>query len=511
MDYILSIDAGTSVIKAAIYSLNGIDLYQSFCTTKIISPKNGFFEQDMTEIWSAFCQAVIDVLNISSINKKNIIAIGLTAQGDGCWIIDSQGNPIRNAIIWMDGRAHNIIKEWQKKDIDKIVFSINGSVIFPGSMAGILKWLSKNEPHTLSKARYALYCKDWLKYKLTGTITTDETDASLPFFNIRTRSYSKDIFKILNLQKYTKLLPEPLETLKNKSTLTKEVATKFNLNSGIPVIAGPIDVIATATGAGAINKGDACSILGTTCFNQIILESPEIVPFNIGFTLCGPDKNMWIRAMGSMAGTTNLDWILKNLDFQEKDRINNKINYELLELKLQKIPPLCDGLIYHPFILESGERSPFIKESIRAQFFGLSQKHSVYHLIRAVYEGIAFSVLDSYAHLPYKINNIRLAGGGSKSLFWCQLIADVTGTRVITTEGVEIGTKGAAITTMVSEGIFTSFHEAVKKTIKKKKEFYPNKNNTKLYKEFYKLYVNIYKNLWEDWDKRAKLLKKYFK
>ena len=182
-----------------------------------------------------------------------------------------------------------------------------------------------------------------------------------------------------------------------------------------------------------------------------------------------------------------------------------------LEEKLREIPPLCDGLIYHPFILESGERAPFVKESIRAQFFGLTQKHSNYHLIRAVYEGIAFSLLDCYSHLPFKVENIRLAGGGSKSKFWCQIIADMTGYNVITTEGSEFGAKGAAMTALVSEKIYDSYTTAHEKIIKTKEIFKPQIENTKIYKDFYTLYVKIYNDLWNDWDERLMLLKKYFK
>jgi sugar (pentulose or hexulose) kinase len=464
----------------------------------------------MLAVWSALCKCVVDVLKKGSIKIDDILAIGLTAQGDGCWLLDNSGNPLRNAILWLDSRAGGIIKIWQERDIDKIVYSINGSVLFPGSIAGILKWLDENEPATLSNAKYALYCKDWLKFKLTNTITTEETDASIPFFNIRKRSYSKDILDILDLQRFVSLLPEPAQTLNNKSKLTKEAAKVLHLTAGIPVIAGPLDVIATAIGVGAVNNGEACSIIGTTCFSQIILEKPDIFPFNIGFTICGAEQNKWIRAMGVMAGTPNLDWILDKLEFEEKDKNSNIINYKKLEEKLKKIPPLCDGLIYHPFILDSGERAPFVKESIRAQFFGLTQKHSVYHLIRAVYEGVAFSLLDSYMHLPYMVENIKIAGGGSKSEFWCQIIANMTGIKVTTTDGLEFGAKGAAVTAMVSEGIYSNYQDANKKIIKTKNAFIPDKKITEIYREFYSLYVSIYRDLWNDWDKRLILLKKYF-
>ena len=511
MNYILGIDAGTSVIKAVLYTIDGIELCQSMCNTTVLSPKTGFFEQDMKEVWTALCNCTKEVLEKSDINQSNILAIGLTAQGDGCWLIDKEGNPLRNAILWLDGRASNIVKKWQQQDIDKIVFSINGNVLFPGSIASILKWLEENEPKTLLNTQYALYCKDWLKFKLTETITTDETDGSIPFFNIRERYYSKDIFNLFELNKYVSLLPEPLGTLKNKSYLTKKAATALNLKAGIPVIVGPLDVIAAAIGVGAFNNGDACSIIGTTCFSQVILNKPNISPFNIGFTICGAESNLWVRAMGVMAGTPNLDWILNILDFAEKNNSNKIIDYMRLEEKLRKIPPLCDGLIYHPFILESGERAPFVKESIRAQFFGLTQKHSNYHLIRAVYEGIAFSLLDCYSHLPFKVENIRLAGGGSKSKFWCQIIADMTGYNVITTEGSEFGAKGAAMTALVSEKIYDSYTTAHEKIIKTKEIFKPQIENTKIYKDFYTLYVKIYKDLWNDWDERLMLLKKYFK
>jgi sugar (pentulose or hexulose) kinase len=511
MGYILGIDVGTSLIKAAIYTIEGLEVCLSSINTTVYSPHEGFYEQDMFEVWDSLCKCVVNVMDKSGIEKSEILAIGLTAQGDGCWLIDKAGNPLRKAILWLDGRSSNIIKKWQKKNIDKIIYSINGSVLFPGSLASILKWLEENEHETLLNTRYILYCKDWLKFKLTKTITTDDTDGSIPFFNIRNRSYSKEIFDILELNNYIPYLPEHFPTLNNKAPLSKEAAKRLNLIDGIPVVSGPLDVISTAIGVGAINTTDACSIIGTTCFSQIIMDRPDISPFNIGFTICGTDPNLWIRAMGVMAGTPNLDWILAKLDFEEKIKNEHIIDYKNLEEKLKKIPPLCDGLIYHPFIVESGERAPFVKESIRAQFFGLSQKHSVYHLIRAVYEGIAFSLFDSYNHMPYKIKNIKLAGGGSKSKFWCQIIADLTGCDVITTEGVEFGAFGAAITAMVSEKIYNCYNGAIKKIIKPKKIFYPNNENTKIYRDFYSLYVKIYKDLWNDWDERLALINKYFK
>lgn len=511
MKYILGIDVGTSLIKAAIYTIEGLEVCLSSCKTTVYSPSKGYYEQDMNDVWNALCECILNVMDKSGIDKSKLLAIGLTAQGDGCWLIDKEGNPLRTAILWLDGRASDIVKQWQERDIDKIAYAINGSVLFPGSLLSILKWLKENEYETLLHARHVLYCKDWLKFKLTNSISTDETDGSIPFFNIRDRCYSKDIFNIFELNDYISYLPEHFPTLNNKAPLSKEAAKRLNLIDGIPVVSGPLDVIATAIGVGAINVTDGCSIIGTTCFNQIIIDRPDIFPFNIGFTICGPDSNLWIRAMGVMAGTPNLDWILNKLDFIEKDKEGHIIDYKNLEVKLKNIPPLCDGLIYHPFIVESGERAPFVKESIRAQFFGLTQRHSAYHLIRAVYEGIAFSLLDSYTHLPYKIKNIRVAGGGSKSEFWCQMIADLTGINVITTRGAEFGALGAAITAMVSEKIYNSYDDAIKKIIKPKKIFSPNKENNNIYKDFYPLYVKIYKDLWNDWDERLKLLNKHFK
>jgi len=181
--------------------------------------------------------------------------------------------------------------------------------------------------------------------------------------------------------------------------------------------------------------------------------------------------------------------------------------YRFLEQKVNNIPPGSEGVIYHPYINPGGERAPFVKPSAKAQFFGISLRHTRWHLLRAVYEGVAFSVLDCFSHIPLEVSEVRISGGGAKSSFWSQILSDVIGRPIKVSSTTELGALGAAITAGAAVGLYPEIKEAAKRLVKFSHFYKPNTDSHLKYLELYKLYKSIYQHLWDDWDRRNYFLK----
>ncbi|MGI9861149.1 FGGY-family carbohydrate kinase [Moorella naiadis] len=502
MPHLIGVDAGTSVIKAVLFDPEGNELLTAGEKVPVLTGVNYTAEQDMEQVWQAVRNSVKTLLAGGGIDPASVVAIGVTGQGDGCWLIDEGGRPVRPAILWSDGRAAAVVNEWQEQGITKEVWKINGTVLFPGSQAPILQWLRINEAGTLRQARWSLYCKDWVAFKLTGEVATDETDASRQFFDILNRSYAEHLIDVFNLRNYRYLLPPILPTGAIRGYLQPGPAAAIGLPSGIPVVAGPLDVVASALGLGCINEESAFTILGTTIFNGFTLNAPSINQDEAGMNICHGLPDKWLRGMPLMSGTPNLDWFLENLGhkFRWQAGTSNLDVYKHLDEVIDRVPPGAGGVMYHPYISPAGERAPFVNTSARAQFIGLSLLANTENLLRAVYEGLSYAIRDSFDDVLDKISELRLCGGGAKSRVWPQIIADVTGKEVSIAKGTEFGAKGAALNAGVAVGFYDSLSGAIAKTVGFARKYFPDKRNHEKYNAFYKVYRMTRKTmppLWE--------------
>ncbi|MCY6483413.1 carbohydrate kinase [Clostridium aestuarii] len=499
--YLLGIDAGTSNVKAVLFGIDGEEKFISSRKNKIIRKHRTWTEQDMNLLWADLCDAIKEIIENNNIDSDSILGIGITGQGEGCWLIDAQGNPVRNAILWSDGRASNIAEEIKKdkKQSDKIK-EITGSYPFQGATSIILKWLKENEPDDLRKAAYCFFCKDWLKYKLTGNISLEITDASTSILDLESKKNSSELMKILDIKEYEYLFADIIKPYELSGTISKDIAKLTGLSEGTPVAAGMMDVVASAVGMGAVKEGDSCTILGTTCCNEVVKSSYKNNTDNAFGFECHAVDNLYLNVIASMAGTPNLDWIINNFFIEEKKLAEekNKNLYRILEEKIKDIPVGAGGVIYHPYISTGGERAPFSNPNARAQFFGISANSEKYHLLKAVYEGIALSIKDCLQGMNNS-GKIYLGGGGAKSFYWAQIISDCTGKEVIISKGNEFAARGAALAAGVEIGIYKDIVNASLNTLKVKKCFIPEEKNNKKYEKIYKLYKELREvenNLW---------------
>lgn len=502
MKYILGIDAGTSNVKAVLFDENGTEVSVSSRESEMIHTGGTRVEQDMKAVWEKVKSCIKDVTNSGVADKEDIIGIGVTGQGEGCWLIGKDGNPVQNAILWCDGRAVNEVNEITQKhpEIGRLYHCTTGTSPLLGNQMILLKWMKENKKEVLDKAEKLVFCKDWVRYKLTGEIKAEITDSLTSLIDVRNGKIAEDLMESMGILEYRNYLPDPVRSDEVVGSILDSIADEVGLRRGLPVIAGALDTSATAVGLGAIHEKDVCVILGTTCASEIVLRKEDC---DFGAENSRYEKHplgdLYVELQPTLNGTPNIDWMLENIaktkDFNEIDKI------------IESVPVGCGGVVYHPYISVAGERAPFYHPYARASFFGINQATTRDMLLRAVYEGISLSIRDCLQNVD-KSGTIFLAGGGAKSPVWAQMIADVVGMKVMIPSGKESGAKGVALMIGVSQGLYKDYEEAVEKSCAFRQVYEPDLINTKKYDLIYDLYKRIRIHNQEIWDQRHQINKK---
>lgn len=506
--FLLGIDIGTSSLKCVVFNHACEEIAVSHRTPEILRKHQNFSELSMEKLWMQVFSLIEEVIQKNPSIKENITAIGISGTASGSWLLDSDGRPTRDAILWNDGRCADIIGEWQQSGVLDEIFRISGNAIFPGYPIAILKWLQENEPESLKKAKYNIFCKDWIRYQLTGELAVDHSDMGYFPYDIRKREISTELLQICGIEEAERLIPEIIEPDSIAGYLKPELSKKLGLPPHIPVVVGFVDVAATTLGGGAYATGHACSIVGTSFLNTLVCQSPSFSPFGIGVQTSSIAET-FIRSMVNTSGTINLQWFLDIFCEHEKSALEreNKSIYTWAEETAKAIKIGSNGLMYHPYINTAGVISPFVNPTARAQFFGVSADHTKAHFLRAIYEGTALSMLDCYEHIPESSNQVFLSGGGTRSDFWCQMFADCTGKEILVTKGNELGARGVALLAGCATGLYRDINHAAEKVFVIDKRFVPDMKNHRTYLELYQLYKDIYTHLSDDWWHRHNITK----
>ena len=461
----------------------------------------------MLEIWDSALRCVKEVA--AKVDSSAIIGLGITAQGDGLWMVDENGEPVRRGCCFCDGRSAEFVDKWVEDGTCEKLFKACGTWVCTGNQNGIVRWRENYEKDSLEKSRWLLHLKDYLFFKFTGEVTSDATDQSLILLDQRKRDYLDEAFALCGIEKYREKYPPVKSAEENAYKILPEVAEKTGLTEEVLVTSGPMDVGACALGSGVIEKGHCCSIMGTAALHEMVIDEPLMDDIPSGMTVTHVMEGRWLRLMSSFAGTPNLEWCLKTLGTKVKENAEaaGKDVYAYMEDMIKDVPIGSNGVMYHPYLLAGGERAPFTDSRARASYTGLNVRNTLADIVRATYEGVAFAMLDCYQHMPLPIEQITICGGGANSSAWCQMFADALGSRIVTVEGEELGARGVAINNAVVQGIFESYQDAVKKIVKVKKVYEPDMENHKKYMKFYELYTAGYKNMQKMWKIRAKIMK----
>lgn len=450
--YFLGLDAGSSVCKAALFDLAGRQIAVARRRTAILRPAPGRCEVDPDEAWAAAQAVLAEVVASSGVPVANIAGLGLSAAMVGAWVVDAKGRALRPGINWEDSRSQALIDRHIADDPGFLhrIFNSTGSVMQQGCTLPVLAALAETEPDVLAGASHVFGYKDYLRMRLTGLAATDRTEAAVAPGSARARNRSATMMALFGLERYAHLLPPVLDSETVHGGLTPDVAAEIGLPAGLPVAVGSGDVPANIIGAGGLDAGSATALLGTTCMTGVCHDRPVFEPPDVGLLFTLPGER-WYRSMVNVAGTLNLDWALETL---APDLAARPDRFERLTELVASVPDGADGLVFLPYLSESGIIAPVVNYAARAQFSGLTPRHGRAALFRAVLEGVAFAMRDLLDALSFDGDQLRLTGGGAQNPFWVQMIADLVGRPVIVPEGKEFGARGAAIMAATAVGRF---------------------------------------------------------
>jgi sugar (pentulose or hexulose) kinase len=508
--YLMGIDKGTSVTKVVIFDLEGREVGLSQYPTELLTPRPGWTEEDPNEAWRALKQAIRQVVENTAVRGEEIAGIGCAATMGGAWLLSARGHELRNGIVWTDQRAAPLIDQWQREGITERVFEIGGNALLAGFTLVLVRWLADKEHETLDETQHVLCAKDWIRFKLTGEISTDQTDLGWMPGDLFGRTHSEEILDLFQIGEHSDLLPEPEPSESVGGELLPDVAEELGLAPGTPVAIGMGDALAGHYALGALDEGQAGTIIGTSLINGLTASRPVLEPMGIGFQLCTVGEK-WVRMMNNTGGgNLNLAWFLDTLCEPQKQRAEAQdvSVFELLEAAAEKVPLGSNGVVFHPYVNAAGVVSPFYNLDACANFFGIRSHNTHAELLRSVYEGVALATRDCFSAVPVPVQLLRLTGGGARSAFWCQMIANCMGVTCEVTEGEETTAKGAAMLAGVAAGVFSDYRDAVERTVKLERVHHPDSNATAQYAEVYELYRKVREGLDEAWALRGEVYSK---
>jgi L-xylulokinase len=459
----------------------------------------------MEMLWQCTATAIREVLAKSGVKPEEIAGIGNTGHGNGVYLLDKQGQPLRNGIQSMDSRAADIVTDWNQRNLHEQVFPFTIQSFWPAQPNAILVWLKKNEPQNYGRLGAILMVKDYIKYRLTGEITGDYTDMSATsLMDVRNKCYSRELMDLYDLSEAYDALPPLKQGSEVIGQVTISAAQETGLAVGTPVVGGLFDVDASAIGAGAINVNQACLVMGSWSINEVITKDPIVDP-SLFMTTLFADPSLFLTIEGSATSATNLEWFVNQCCGDERAEAKRRgvSVYEICSEEVASLPPGSTNIIFHPFLFGSN-----VQPTARAGFYGVAGWHTRAHLLRALYEGVVFGHLNHIEKLRRaggQINTARLAGGGSRSAVWSQMFADTIQVPMEISDGNELGARGAALSAGIGAGIYRDYAEAVQEAVSVIRVHEPIPANTPLYLARYAEYERLINVMQEPWEALNKL------
>ena len=484
--FVLGLDIGTSMTKAAIFDRAGVEVAAVARRTCVAERHPGWSELEPEAAWRAAADVCRAVIAAGRIEGRDIAGVGVSGVMVGAWLVDAAGAAVRPAILWNDGRTHELVQGLlaDRPGLISEIFASSGSVMQLGCTLPVLAWLARHEPEALARSHAVLCAKDFIRLRLTGEIGAEESEAAMAPGSARRRGFNPDLLRLFALESAAELFPPIARSEAIAGTVTAAAAAMTGLKVGTPVVFGAGDTPASVIGAGVGEAGYASTVLGTTCLNGIVTDEPVFEPADLGllYTLPG---GLWMKTMVNVAGTTNIDWCLKVLC---PDLADHPQAYEELARLAGAGGIGAGGVTYLPHLSSAGIIAPRIETGARAGFAGLEPRHGRNHLVRALYEGVALSIRESFAAIGRPMATIRLAGGGAQSSFWSQMIADIVGATVEVPRGSQFGAKGAALLAATGIGWFASVAEACRETFVLERRHEPDAGAGRAYAAAYARY-----------------------
>ena len=459
------------------------------------TPQALWSEQDPADWWQGVTQSVRQVLANTSVSATAIRAIGLTGQMHGLVLLDEAGDVLRPAILWNDQRTGAQCDEIRQRLGRERLIQITGNDALTGFTAPKILWVQQHEPQVYAQARHVLLPKDYIRYRLTGEFAMDRAGgAGTLLFDLKTRTWSDEVLQALEIP--ASWLPPTYEGPDVTGHVSEEAAAASGLAAGTPVVGGGGDQAAQAVGVGAVQPGIIALTLGTSGVVFATTEAPLVEPEGRLHAFCHAVPGRWhfMGVMLSAAGS--LQWY--------RDTLAPDVAFNELLAEAEPISPGSEGLLFLPYL--TGERTPHPDPLARGAWVGLTVRHTRGHLTRAVLEGVAFGIKDSFTLIQQagvgEIEQVRLSGGGARSALWRQIMADVLGQALVTVNTTEGAAYGAALLAGVGAGLFESVPAACRQTIRVTSRTEPAEA-TAVYQERYPRYRALYPALADEFRRSA--------
>lgn len=508
--YLMGIDNGLTVSKAAIFDLSGHEVAVEGCKVDLIYPRPAWVERDAEAVWRSTAQAILGALAKANIAPRDIVGIGNSGHGNGLYLLDRTGAPLGNAITSMDCRATDIIEEWGRSVEGRpAVLERNFPLVMITTYAAqppaLLAWFKRHRPELYTQIGHAVMCKDYIKYRLTGELTAEYSDISgSSILDSRAHAYTDELLDLYGIRDIRPALPQPVESHAVIGRVTRAAAAETGLAEGTPVVGGMFDINAAAVGSGVIAEGMMCLIAGTWSINEVVSRTP-IVDARLNMCTLFAIPGLWLLSECSPTSATNLEWFVSNFCGEEKAAAQARgvSVYEATNDLVGSLPPGGTDVIFHPFLFGSN-----VQATARAGFYGLGAWHTKAHVLRALYEGVVFSHLDHVNRLRAvgaAVDAARMTGGGARSIVWAQMFADALQLPIEVVGGSEIAARGAALGAGVGVGAFATYQEAVQQAVQVVRRHEPDAAATPHYLARYDEYQSIAQAMRAPWDRLAKL------
>jgi xylulokinase len=494
---LLGIDVGTGGTRAVLLDEAGRVLHSA--TTEhapIHSPQIGWAEQDPHDWWRAGCLAVQACLEKSGAFPSEIAAVGLTGQMHGLVLLDADAEVLRPSIIWCDQRTGEQCEQITERMGAERLIELTANPALTNFTLPKIWWVQQHEPELWSRARTILLPKDYFRFRLTGARAIDVAEASgTLFFDVSQRKWSKPMLEASGISE--SLLPSLHESPEISAAISKEGADATGLLAGTPVVAGAGDQAAGAVGMGIVRPGAVSATIGTSGVVFAATSRPVLDPQGRIHTFCHAIPERW-HVMGvTQAAGLSLRWFRDefgagNGDAGARSR-PHEYAYERLTAEAAKAPPGADGLLWAPYLM--GERTPHLDPLARGALVGITAQHHRGHVVRAILEGVAFSLRDSleiFRELKIPAQSIRLGGGGARSELWRQIQADIYGMSVEIVEAEEGPAYGAALLAGVGSGVWPSVEDACDKAVRVARRVSPDAASASHLNLRYAVYRQMY-------------------
>lgn len=482
---LMGIDIGTSACKVAVFDQDGQVLATANEPYKVYYPALGWAEQDPDEWWQAIVAAIKTVLDSPLVDSSLIAGIGIDGQSWSAIPVDKAGNALARTPIWMDTRARDICDRVKAKIGEDEIFKVAGNDFLPSYTTPKMIWFKEEHPDIFARTYKFLQSNSYIALKLTGIMSQDLSQGyGIHFFDMDKLSYDEDLARKMGLS--VDLLPELYGCDQIVGGVTAFAAALTGLKEGTPVVAGGLDAACGTLGAGVYKPGQTQEQGGQAGGMSICQDKPLGDKRLILGTHVVP--GLWLLQGGSVGGGGTLKWF--------RQEFGQDMSFDDLTAEASQVSAGSDGVVFLPYM--SGERSPIWDPDAKGVYYGLGFDKTRGHMIRATLEGVAYS-LEHNLRIAYQagaqVDCLNAMGGAANSALWTQIKADVTGKTIVVPASDTASTLGAAILAGVGTGVYTSYEEAVNKTIAIKKTYQPDMEKHQLYKKRMDLYLELYEDL----------------